>query len=131
MTMTLPDNQSATWSLQVYKSSSIVSETLLFESENIFSDVPLVTAYRILYAYGATEGAPCSRTEANAGTGWAVDAYPTQGDTIYTDSGLTIPISYTGYFGQWVPGIPDPMFAGPVYPITNGVLQNNSGVTQC
>ena len=131
MTMTLPDNQSASWSLQVYKSSSIVSETLLFESENIFSNVPPVTAYRILYAYGATEGAPCSRTEANAGSGWAADQYLVEGDTIYTNSSLTTPISYTGYFAQYVPGTPDPVKWGAVYPITSGVLQNNSGVTQC
>jgi hypothetical protein len=131
MTMTLPDNQSATWSLQVYKSSSIVSETLLFESENIFTNVSPVTAYRILYAIGATEGAPCSRTEANAGSGWAVDQYLVEGDTIYTNSSLTTPLSYTGYFAQYVPGSPDPVKWGAVYPITSGVLQNNSGVTQC
>ena len=131
MTMTLPDNQSATWSLQVYKSSSIVSETLLFESENIFSDVPPVTAYRILYAIGATSGSPCSRTEANAGSGWAVDQYLVEGDTIYTNSSLTTPLSYTGFFAQYVPGIPDPVKWGAVYPITSGVLQNNSTTPQC
>ena len=131
MTMTLPDNQSATWSLQVYKSSSIVSETLLFESENIFTDVSPVTAYRILYAIGATEGAPCSRTEANAGSGWAVDQYLVEGDTIYTNSSLTTPLSYTGYFAQYVPDSPDPVKWGAVYPITSGVLQNNSSTPQC
>jgi hypothetical protein len=131
MTMTLPDNQSATWSLQVYRSSSIVSETLLFESENIFTDVSPVTAYRILYAIGATTGSPCSRTEANAGSGWAVDQYLVEGDTIYTNSSLTTPLSYTGYFAQYVPGSPDPVKWGAVYPITSGVLQNNSSTPQC
>jgi hypothetical protein len=122
MTMTLPDNQYATWSLQVYKSSSIVSETLLFESENIFTDVSPVTAYRILYAIGATAGAPCSRTEANAGSGWAADQYLVQGDTIFTNPSLTTPINYTGFFAQYVPGTPDPVKWGAVYNITNGVL---------
>jgi hypothetical protein len=131
MTMTLPDNQSATWSLQVYKSSSIVSETLLFESENIFTDVSPVTAYRILYAIGATAGAPCSRTEINAGSGWAADEYLVEGDTIFTNSSLTTPLSYTGFFAQYVPGIPDPVKWGAVYPITSGVLQNNSPTPQC
>jgi hypothetical protein len=131
MTMTLPDNQSASWSLQVYRSSSVISETLLFESENVFSDVSPITAYRILYAIGATEGGPCSRTEANAGSGWAADEYLVGGDTIFTNSSLTTPLSYTGYFAQYVPGIPDPVKWGAVYPITSGVLQNNSLVIQC
>jgi len=131
MTMTLPDGYEASWSLQVYKSSSIVSETLLFESENIFSDTLPVTAYRILYAIGATTGSPCSRTEANAGSGWAVDQYLVEGDTIYTTSDLTTPISYTGYFAQYVPSTPDPVKWGAVYPITSGVLQNNSSTPQC
>ena len=131
MTMTLPDGYEASWSLQVYKSSSVVAETLLFESENTFSDTPSVTAYRILYATGATAGAPCSRTEANAGSGWAANQYLVEGDVIYTTSNLTTPISYTGFFAQYVPGIPDPVKWGAVYPITSGQLQNNSLVIQC
>ena len=122
MTVTLPDGFEASWSLQVYKSSSVVAETLLFESENLFSNTPPAPVYRILYATGSIETGPCNRTEANAGVGWSDTQYPGTTNTIFVNSELTIPINITGYFAQWIPDIPNPTFYGLIYEISGNTI---------
>jgi hypothetical protein len=123
MTVTLPDGYEASWSLQVYKSSSVVAETLLFESENLFSNTPPVTSYRILYSYGTDEINTCTRIEGiSSGVGWSSKQYPGTGDTIFDNSNLTNPINKNGYFAQWVPNIPEPTYYGPTYVISAGTL---------
>jgi hypothetical protein len=131
MTVTLPDGNEASWSLQVYKSSSVVAETLLFESENLFSNTPPVTSYRILYSYGVDPENTCTRIDGDsAGVGYADKPYPVgsfeQPDTIYIDPELTTPINKNGYFAQYIPNVPNPTYYGPTYPISLGVLGDPS-----
>jgi hypothetical protein len=128
LTMTLPDGSEATWSLQIFKNNDV---TPLFESENIYTSTPAETAYRVLYSSGPNPGDPCNY--GNIATAWSTKnpnvEYFTTGDTLYTTSTLTIPISVDGYVAQYLPGSP-PYFIGPIYEISTGVV-GIVEVTQC
>jgi hypothetical protein len=127
MTVTLPDGFEASWSLQVYKSSSVVAETLLFESENLFSDAPPVTAYRILYAYGAESTDTCNRIDGvNAGVGWSEKQYPETDDIIFDNPNLLNPINRNGFFAQYIPNTPVPTYYGPTFAISLGILGSSA-----
>jgi hypothetical protein len=128
ITVTLPDNQSATWSLQVFKNSDV---TPLFESSNIYTNETPVNSYRILFATGSVASAPCFRGPSNSGVGWSSVQYPVQGDTIFTNSSLTTPINISGYFALYIPGTPDPTYYGPTRTISGNTLGSDSGVDQC
>lgn len=137
ISVTLPDNQSATWSLQVYKSSSVLAETLLFESENIYSDTPLFTAYRVFFTTSSVNNnSLCSYNTSIGGNvvaGWStknpsIGEYLTTGDPIFVRDNLTVVRMISGYVLQWIdPGSP----LGEVYDITNGVFGSSQGVPSC
>jgi hypothetical protein len=128
ITVTLPDNQSATWSLQVFKNNDV---NPLFESSNIYTNESPVTSYRILFATGSTAGAVCSRGESNSGIGWSSAQYPGENDTIFGNSSLTTPINISGYFALYIPNIPNPTYYGPTRTISGNTLGSDVGVDQC
>ena len=127
--MTLQNGHNATWSLQIFKNSD---PTPLFETTQIFSDTSPTSAFRVIFGRGATESGPCTYTD--PGAAWSDKdpnlTYFTTGDTLYTNSNLTTPISYTGYVAQYIPGTPSPTFIGPVYEITAGIV-GNPAPNQC
>ena len=130
ITMEIPDGENSVWALQVFKNSEA---SPLIEVENQYINTAPVTAYRVLYAEGATESGPCIRTT-NAGVAYSNKnpnvEYFTTGDTLYTDATLVTAISVTGYIAQWIPGSPDPTFVGPVFEIAAGII-GNPAANQC
>jgi hypothetical protein len=128
ITVTLPDDQSATWSLQVFKNNDV---NPLFESSNIYTNESPVISYRILFATGSTAGAVCSRGESNSGIGWSSAQYPGENDTIFENSSLTTPTNISGYFALYIPNTPDPTYYGPTRTISGNTLGSDVGVDQC
>jgi hypothetical protein len=134
MTVTLPDGNEASWSLQVYKSSSVVAETLLFESENLFSN-PLANVYRVFFTTGSiNNGSLCNYIiDGNAVAGWSdkdpfMGNYLTTGDSIFTNRGLTTARAISGYVMQWIDASSP---VGQVYNISNGQFGNLLGPPAC
>jgi hypothetical protein len=132
MTVELPDGNEASWSLQVYKSSSVIAETLLFESENLFSN-PLENAYRVFFTTGSVNDSSLCSYGANAVAGWSdknpsVGNYLTTGDSIFTNSSLTTARIISGYVMQWIDASSP---VGEVYDITNGVFGSSQGSPAC
>jgi hypothetical protein len=84
-----------------------------------------------LFATGSTAGEPCARGSSNSGVGWSSVQYPGNGDTIFTNSGLTTPVAISGYFALYVPNIPDPTYYGPTRTISGNTVGSDSGVPQC
>jgi hypothetical protein len=132
MTVELPDGNEASWSLQVYRSSSVIAETLLFESENLFSN-PLENAYRVFFTTGSVNNSSLCSYGANAVAGWSdknpsVGNYLTTGDSIFTNSSLTTVRIISGYVMQWIDASSP---VGEVYDITNGVFGSSQGSPIC
>ena len=120
ITMEIPDGENSTWALQVFKNSEA---SPLIEVENQYIDTPPVTAYRILYAYGATSTETCNRIDGvNAAVGWSSKQYPEQGDTIFDNPNLLNPIIRSGFFAQYIPNTPAPTYYGPTFAISLGIL---------
>jgi hypothetical protein len=136
LTITFPSTfNSNTWELAAYKVSSVGVETLIAKDEYIFSTTPTVTAYRIQFQDGEFDSSTCVGVPTK--TGWSsknpnIGDYLIEGDTIYTNGTLNDP--YTTLNNFVMQYIPDGM-AGwtgiATFPITFGVLQNNSSTTQC
>ena len=124
ITMTIPDGENATWAIQVFKNSEV---TPLIEVEQQYIGTPPVTGYRVLFAYGSNVNDPCSRTMSTAGTAYSSKnpniEYFTTGDQLFTDAALTTPMtSISGYIAQYIPGVPEPTFVGPIFLVSSGFI---------
>jgi len=137
LTITFPSTfNSNTWELAAYKVNSSGTEILIAKDEYVFSTTPPASSYTIQFQDGSTPGITCFSLNPNK-TGYSsknpsVGNYLVAGDTIYTDSSLsTAYVSLNNYIQQYIPDGMGGWTGIATFPITSGVLQNNSSTSQC
>jgi hypothetical protein len=136
LSITFPSTYySNTWELAAYKVNSSGVETLISKDEYIFTNTPPVSSYRVQFQDGVLAGNTCVSSPNK--TGWSSKnpdngEYLVAGDTIYTNGTLNDPYTtLNNYVQQYIPDGMAGWIGIATFPITFGVLQNNSSTTQC